>query len=397
MIRVRCPQSYLLVFFTRLSGVYIVIGSVIVLFCLSTFSTLAQTEVSTESPPAVSESPPAPEPTSEPIPETPPSTVEDTPPPVGEPTPVPVSDTSSADTSSSTEWDSSSPSETPSEITPTEDASSVPSENSNNSSWDSDGVWDIHSNSELPTSSITFIDVGDEILSIIEWDVTQETQEIITLFSGDDVFVEIEVIFSDLDSETDQEIQNEPTLADNTDEDPNVDLVDPSIVPDPAGPLPEPATELPPEDTTPVPESTEASQSTIALLESILEVEELSVRRYEKDIILDESATHTCRADIFRADLDSSDFSRARVTLFQNRKKSLPSFLEIWALPLGIDVVFKSNEDYSYTPGTRETVIEFDITRQAGADVGDFTIPIIYTLQEWNGSSVVCQINILND
>ncbi len=197
--------------------------------------------------------------------------------------------------------------------------------------------------------------------------MTEEAQEIITLFSNDDVFVEIEIIFSDLELDADEEIQNEPTLADNTDEDPNVDLVDPSIVSDPPGPLPEPETELPLEDTAPIPESPEASQSTIALLESLLETEELSVRRYEKTIIIDESATHRCRADIFRADLQTESSSRARVTLFQNTKKPLPSFLEIGALPVGIDVVFKGNKEYSYTPGTRETVIEFESTRQLGA------------------------------
>lgn len=150
-----------------------------------------------------------------------------------------------------------------------------------------------------------------------------------TLFSNSDFLIEIEVLFSDLDTDVDTEIQNEPTLADNTDEDPNVDLIDPSIVPDPAGPIPEIEPDVPPQDDTPVVESQDESQSTLGLLESLLSPEELTVRRYDKDIILDETATHNCRADIFRADLNSSDFSRARVTLFQNRKKTLPSFLEI--------------------------------------------------------------------
>lgn len=251
---------------------------------------------------------------------------------------------------------------------------------------------------QAPTSEITLIDTGDIIVPTIDGEITAEAEEIISVFSNNDVFVEIEVIFTELEDEAEQEIQNEPTLADNTDEDPNVDLIDPSIIPDPPGPLPEPNTELPPEDTTPVPESPEASQSTIALLESLLEPEQLSVRRYEKNIILDETATHTCRADIFRADLQNETSSRARVTLFQNKKKNLPSFLEIGALPVGIDVVFKSNKDYAYAPGNRETVIEFAITRQVGALEWDFTIPIIYTLQDGEkSSSVVCQINILND
>ncbi len=235
---------------------------------------------------------------------------------------------------------------------------------------------------ETPSSEITLIDTGDAIISTVEGEITPEAEQIITLFSNNDVFVEIEVIFTELEDEAEQEIQNEPTLADNTDEDPNVDLVDPSIIPDPPGPIPEIEPDLPPQDDTPVLESQGESHSTLALLESLLSSEELTIRTYEKDITIDPSATHTCRADIFRADLATESASRARVTLFQNRKKTLPSFLEIGALPPGLNVVFKANEQYAYTPGTRETVIEFDITRQIGAWEGDFTIPIIYTLDE---------------
>lgn len=188
-----------------------------------------------------------------------------------------------------------------------------------------------------------------------------------TLFSNSDFLIEIEVIFSDLDTDVDTEIQNEPTLADNTDEDPNVDLIDPSIVPDPAGPVPEIEPELPPQDDTPVVESQGESESTLGLLESLFEEEELSIRTYNKEIVIDPVAIHTCRADIFRADLQTESSSRARVTLVQNKKKNLPSFLEIGALPDGLNVLFKANEEYTYTPGTRETVIEFDITRQIGA------------------------------
>lgn len=150
-----------------------------------------------------------------------------------------------------------------------------------------------------------------------------------TLFSNSDFLIEIEVLFSDLDTDVDTEIQNEPTLADHTDEDPNVDLIDPSIIPDPPGPVPEIEPDLPPQDETPVVESQGESQSALGLLELLFPSEELTVRRYDKEIILDENATHTCRADIFRADLQTESSSRARVTLFQNRKKSLPSVLEI--------------------------------------------------------------------
>jgi hypothetical protein len=343
---------------------------------LSTVSIVAQEAEAPAEPALVVESAP------EPVPEPEPAPVSD-PAPEPEPEPAPQEISQSEPTP-----------ETPSDSGGSS-SGSEPAESSSESSSSPDSP--TSDTSETPSSSLTLLETGDGVIPLLEWLLTPETEEVMTLFSNSDFLIEVEVIFSDLDTEVDTEIQNEPTLADNTDEDPNVDLIDPSIVPDYPGPIPEIEPELPPQDDAPVVESQGESQSTLALLESLLSPEELTVRRYDKDIILDEAATHTCRADIFRADLNSSDFSRARVTLFQNRKKTLPSFLEIWALPAGIDVVFKKNEDYTYTPGTRETVIEFDITRQAGADVGDFTIPIIYTLEEWKGSSVVCQINILND
>jgi hypothetical protein len=341
---------------------------------LSTVSIVAQESEAPTEPVPVVES--VPEPAPEPAP-----VVESVPEPAPEPAPEETSSSESTPEAPSDPGESSSDSE--------------PAESPSESSSSPDSP--VSDASETPSSSLTLLETGDGVIPLLEWLLTPETEEVMTLFSNSDFLIEIEVLFSDLDTDVDTEIQNEPTLADNTDEDPNVDLIDPSIVPDPAGPIPEIEPDVPPQDDTPVVESQDESQSTLGLLESLLSPEELTVRRYDKDIILDETATHNCRADIFRADLNSSDFSRARVTLFQNRKKTLPSFLEIWALPAGIDVVFKKNEDYNYAPGTRETVIEFDITRQAGADAGDFTIPIIYTLQEWKESSVVCQINILND
>lgn len=225
----------------------------------------------------------------------------------------------------------SAPAETPSPVAT--DAPTLPPETTSDASSPATVSESESAPAETPSSEITLIDTGDDIVPTVEGDITPEAAEIITLFSNNDVFVEIEVIFTELEDETEQEIQNEPTLADNTDEDPNVDLVDPSIIPDPAGPLFDPPIELPPEDDSPVLESQGETQSTIALLESLLQTTEPVIRTYTKEILLDPEATHTCRADIFRADLQSEEFARARVTLFQNKKKNLPSFLEIGALP----------------------------------------------------------------
>lgn len=339
------------------------------IFLVASFSTLTLIAQETEpsaapAPVSVTESVPEPEPQSAPTPE---SIIE----------PTPAADPASEESS---------------QAEPTPESVSQSGESSADSSPVSS-----ENTSEVPTSSLTLLETGDGVIPLLEWILTPETEEVITLFSNSDFLIEVEVIFSDLDTDVDTEIQNEPTLADHTDEDPNVDLIDPSIIPDPPGPVPEIEPDAPPQDDTPVVESQGESQSTLALLESLLDREDLIVRTYDKEIVIDPLATHTCRADIFRADLQTASSSRARVTLFQNKKKSLPSFLEIGALPPGLNVLFKANEEYTYTPGTRETVIEFDITRQIGAWEGDFTIPIIYTLQGDQNSSVVCQINIIND
>ncbi|MBP7823312.1 hypothetical protein KA050_03100 [Candidatus Gracilibacteria bacterium] len=356
---------------------------VVCIFLGASFSTLSIIAQEGEAPPEpapVTESAPEPVPEPqpesvevipEPVPEPQPESVEVIPEPVPEPQPEsPSEEPSQADTTS----------ESPSESGGfSSDSSSSPSEDASE------------------TSSLTLLETGDGVIPLLEGLLTPETEEVMTLFSNSDFLIEIEVIFSDLDTDVDTEIQNEPTLADNTDEDPNVDLIDPSIIPDPPGPIPEIEPDLPPQDETPVIESQGESQSTIGLLETLLDHEDLIVRTYDKDIVIDPLAIHTCRADIFRADLQTESSSRARVTLFQNKKKNLPSFLEIGALPPGLNVLFKANEEYSYVPGTRETVIEFEVTRQIGAWEGDFTIPIIYTLTGGTPSSVVCQINIIND
>lgn len=361
----------------------------ILLVSLSAVSIVAQEGESAPEPAPASEpvAPPAPEPPPESVPEPDPA-----------PSPVPEPAPESSENSSEPAPEETSSSESTPEAPSESDWSSSDSDSSGSSPSDSSPSDSPFSDSpETPSSSLTLLETGDGVIPLLEWILTPETEEVLTLFSNSDFLIEIEVIFTDLDTDVDTEIQNEPTLADNTDEDPNVDLIDPSIIPDPPGPIPEIEPDLPPQDDTPIVESQGESQSTLGLLESLFSSEELIVRTYDKDITIDPSATHTCRADIFRADVATESTSRARVTLFQNRKKSISSFLEIGALPPGLNVVFKANEEYAYTPGTRETVIEFDVTRQIGAGEGDFTIPIIYTLNEWKGSSVVCQINIIND
>ncbi len=64
-----------------------------------------------------------------------------------------------------------------------------------------------------------------------------------------------------------------------------------------------------------------------------MEAEEPTFRRYDKEVIVDPDALHTCRADVFRMNISDTSYARVKVTLLQNRKKPLPSVLEIGGLP----------------------------------------------------------------
>lgn len=114
-------------------------------------------------------------------------------------------------------------------------------------------------------------------------------------------------------------------------------------------------------------------------------------REYKKEIALDSSATHTCTADIFRTDI--SEQENATVTLVLE-KDSGEYELEIGSLPVGIEVLFATNNAYAYKPNGGETEVVLDIARVADAQKGDFTVPVIFNKNQ--NSSVVCQINIIN-
>ncbi len=64
------------------------------------------------------------------------------------------------------------------------------------------------------------------------------------------VFVEIDILVTGLEDEIYAEIQANPLLADNTDEDPSVDLIDPSLIPEAPRAEPEPGEQIVFEDPT---------------------------------------------------------------------------------------------------------------------------------------------------
>jgi hypothetical protein len=65
-------------------------------------------------------------------------------------------------------------------------------------------------------------------------------------------------------------------------------------------------------------------------------------------------------------------------------------------LPNGIDIVFENNSDYEYRPDPSQDTLVLDIQNEEGSQKGDFSVLIIFTREEVEDSSVICQMNITN-
>lgn len=129
--------------------------------------------------------------------------------------------------------------------------------------------------------------------------------------------------------------------------------------------------------------------------EMIYDVPEIVVTRiFKKDIVIDQSATHSCQVETFRVDI--SDKSSETALILLNKSADMSYEVEIGSLPIGIDVYFAKNELYKYNVASSDTSLELKIIKKNDSQKGDFTIPIFYTQKGINKSSVICQINIVN-
>jgi hypothetical protein len=119
------------------------------------------------------------------------------------------------------------------------------------------------------------------------------------------------------------------------------------------------------------------------------------VRRMIENVVVDPTAKHSCKVDVFRTDISDTSISTLLVKFYGI--SMLASYdAEIGSLPNGIDVRFEKNNDYMYDFRGKETTLELIVNNQDNSLTGDFTIPIIYTHKGKKESSVICQLNIVN-
>lgn len=120
------------------------------------------------------------------------------------------------------------------------------------------------------------------------------------------------------------------------------------------------------------------------------------MRRIAEEVVVDPTAKHSCKVDVFRTDISAENISNLEVKFYGT--STLAAYdAEIGSLPKGIDVRFEKNNDYIYDFRGKETVLALIVTKQDSSLSGDFTIPIIYTHKGKKESSVICQLNIINE
>jgi hypothetical protein len=139
------------------------------------------------------------------------------------------------------------------------------------------------------------------------------------------------------------------------------------------------------------------------IIEEIYEINEnpisnelnLKTRTFN-DFVVDENAIHYCSSADFSINLTvDSPVTHSMQLLGATAGQGIQ--LAVGSLPLGIDVFFSENKEYEISLPTDRGGAEVEMSMQEGAQRGNFTIPIIFTLQKADGNSTaVCQINVVN-
>ncbi len=142
-------------------------------------------------------------------------------------------------------------------------------------------------------------------------------------------------------------------------------------------------------------EEVEEELSEIEAPDTLLPLNALKERKLNRIISINKNADYSCEVNPFQTDISNLASVEVKMNLIRGRNRAIDE-IEIGNLPLGIDLKFAGNLDYIYQSDKTENDITLLITKEESAQKGSFSIPIIYTKKDSNNSSVICQINIVN-
>lgn len=120
-----------------------------------------------------------------------------------------------------------------------------------------------------------------------------------------------------------------------------------------------------------------------------------TVRKFDKEIVIDSSVPHRC--DVRPFSVDMSKTTSTSTQLFLEKQPGMAYVVEIGSLPDDITVHFANNDGYIYAPGEKETILNLLIAKGEYARQGNFNVPIYLTRKGEVDSSTLCQFNIVNE
>lgn len=123
-------------------------------------------------------------------------------------------------------------------------------------------------------------------------------------------------------------------------------------------------------------------------------IPKISVRPVERKIQIDPSADHSCRMENFTANMTSQNSLEKKIIL--TGSASTAKDIEVLGVPSGFKIKFKKNNQ-TKTSISAEQTTNILIEKMVTAQKGNFNVSFVYTEKGSKNSSIICQMNLINE
>ncbi len=123
-------------------------------------------------------------------------------------------------------------------------------------------------------------------------------------------------------------------------------------------------------------------------------IPKISVRPPERKIQIDPSADHSCRMENFTANMTSQNSLEKKIIL--TGSASTAKDIEVLGVPSGFKIKFKKNNQ-TKTSISAEQTTNILIEKMVTAQKGNFNVSFVFTEKGSKNSSIICQMNLINE
>ncbi len=120
----------------------------------------------------------------------------------------------------------------------------------------------------------------------------------------------------------------------------------------------------------------------------------ISVRPPERKIQIDPLADHSCKMENFTANMTNQNSLEKKIIL--TGSASTAKDIEVLGVPSGFKIKFKKNNQTKTSISSEQTTNIF-IEKMAMAQKGNFNVSFVFTEKGSKNSSIICQMNLINE